>query len=120
MRNGRIVDTDGTQLWYLNDQLHRIDGPAIIRLDGTQAWYVNGRCHRTDGPAYINANGTQAWYVYGQRHRVDGPAIIGTYASRWWVRDVNITKEVTAGIEENNIVLPFDQETATLFQLTWG
>jgi len=27
--------------WYLNNQLHRTDGPAIERADGTRLWYLN-------------------------------------------------------------------------------
>jgi hypothetical protein len=32
---------DGTKLWYLNDQLHREDGPAIEYPNGTKYWYLN-------------------------------------------------------------------------------
>ncbi len=30
MKNGMIVDTDGTKRYFKNDQLHREDGPAWI------------------------------------------------------------------------------------------
>lgn len=33
----------GTKIWYLNDQLHREDGPAIECANGTKEWYPNGR-----------------------------------------------------------------------------
>jgi hypothetical protein len=29
--------------WYINDNLHREDGPAIIRQNGTKEWYLNGK-----------------------------------------------------------------------------
>ena len=29
MKNGLHIDEDGTKRWYLNDKLHRTDGPAI-------------------------------------------------------------------------------------------
>jgi hypothetical protein len=35
--------SDGTQGWWLNDKLHREDGPAYIGCYGTQYWYINGK-----------------------------------------------------------------------------
>ena len=37
-----IISDDGTKTWYLHDQLHREDGPAIVYSDGYKAWYING------------------------------------------------------------------------------
>ena len=31
--------------WYLNDKLHRENGPAVEYADGTKVWYLNGRCY---------------------------------------------------------------------------
>ena len=28
--------------WYLNDQRHREDGPAVEYADGSKDWYLNG------------------------------------------------------------------------------
>ena len=56
-----VVTDDGDQRWYLNDQLHREDGPAIIYADGSQYWYLNDQLHREDGPAVILADGAQYW-----------------------------------------------------------
>ena len=28
--------------WYLNDKLHRVDGPAVEYADGVKKWYLNG------------------------------------------------------------------------------
>jgi hypothetical protein len=36
---------DGSKEWFLNDRLHREDGPAVERADGTKAWYLNGERH---------------------------------------------------------------------------
>ena len=36
------VDGYGNRHWYLNDELHREDGPAIEDADGYKAWYLNG------------------------------------------------------------------------------
>ena len=46
-----MTDADGTKEWYLNGQLHRVDGPAIEYASGTKAWWLNGKRHRVDGPA---------------------------------------------------------------------
>ena len=32
----------GEKQWYLNDKLHRLDGPAVEYSDGTKLWWVNG------------------------------------------------------------------------------
>ncbi len=60
------VYEDGGQDWFLNGNLHREDGPAVIWATGTQEWWLNGKRHREDGPAYIGANGTQEWFLNGK------------------------------------------------------
>ena len=39
---------DGTRLWFLNDQLHREDGPAFEDADGTYIWYLNDVSYEFD------------------------------------------------------------------------
>jgi hypothetical protein len=34
-------DTFGNKSWYLNDKLHREDGPAVEWADGDKYWYLN-------------------------------------------------------------------------------
>jgi hypothetical protein len=36
------VDDDGSKEWYLNNKLHREDGPAVEYTDGTKLWYFHG------------------------------------------------------------------------------
>ena len=36
------VYEDGTKYWYLNDKLHREDGPAAECANGAKFWYLNG------------------------------------------------------------------------------
>jgi hypothetical protein len=67
MRNGLHINELGTKFYYLNDQFHRENGPAIEFLNGTRYWYFNGKFHRTDGPAVDRADGTKIWYYYGKR-----------------------------------------------------
>lgn len=47
--------------------VHRTDGPAKMWPDGTEEWYINGSLHRIDGPAMINAvTGSIRWYINGR------------------------------------------------------
>ena len=32
----------GDKFWYLNDKLHREDGPAMEWADGSKSWCLNG------------------------------------------------------------------------------
>ena len=41
MKPELFVESNGTQSWWLNDKLHREDGPAIIYANGTQKWFLN-------------------------------------------------------------------------------
>jgi hypothetical protein len=55
----------GDKYWYLNDKLHRVDGPAIEYANGSKFWYLNGKRHRVDGPAVEWADGSKSWYLDG-------------------------------------------------------
>jgi hypothetical protein len=61
----RVLE-DGAKYWYLNDELHREDGPAVEWANGTKAWYLNHRLHREDGPAIERATGRKEWWLNGQ------------------------------------------------------
>ena len=52
--------------WYLNKEIHRVDGPAIDYTDGHKEWRINGKLHRVDGPALIHADGSIYWYINGE------------------------------------------------------
>ena len=41
-KNGLITYPNGSKMWYLNDQLHREDGPAVEYSNGTKKWCLNG------------------------------------------------------------------------------
>lgn len=69
-----VIREDGTKAWYQNGKSHRVNGPAVIREDGAKFWYINGKYHRKDGPAIELINGTKKWYLNNKRHREDGPA----------------------------------------------
>jgi len=57
------IDASGDKHWYLNDKLHRTDGPAVVGAHGAKCWYLNGKRHRTDGPAVVYASGAKHWYL---------------------------------------------------------
>jgi hypothetical protein len=91
MKNGLEIDERGHKFYYLNDLLHRIDGPAIKYKDGTEEWYQNDKRHRLNGPAVTFASGYKYWYQYGQLHRLDGPAIETPNGGKvWYFHDKNI------------------------------
>ena len=82
-----IIDTAGCKEWYLNDKLHREDGPAVEWASGTKYWYLNGKRHREDGPAIEWANGNKSWYRDDKLHREDGPAVEWADGTRFWYLD---------------------------------
>ena len=76
---------DGTVKFYNTlDQLHRLDGPAVLDPNGTVQWRQFGHLHRLDGPAYVNAvTGDQHWFLQGveytqpdHAHQVEQLALI--------------------------------------------
>jgi|SRR5579859_2303390 len=68
--NQPICETDkfGTKRWYLNNQFHRENGPAVEYADGTKikCWYLHDQRHRLDGPAVEYANDSKYWYYHGE------------------------------------------------------
>ena len=87
------VDKRGTKHWYINDKLHRDDGPAIEYLNGAKYWYLNGNLHRTDGPAIHRSDGTKGWWLNGKLHRTDGPAVeyVDGYKG-WYLNDEELSE----------------------------
>ena len=85
--NGNFIDSNGSQFWYKNGELHRdVDQPAII-YNGSQGWYKNGELHRDgDQPAFVWSDGSQQWYQNGKLHRDgDQAAVIWADGNKeWW------------------------------------
>lgn len=85
---------NGNRYWYQDNQLHRLDGPAVEYTDGDRYWYQNGQRHRTDGPAVECADGTRYWYKNNLLHRTDGPAIEFASGDREWrIKGKQLTEE---------------------------
>ena len=45
------IKEDVVRYYDENDELHRIDGPAVEYTNGSKYWFVEGKYHRLDGPA---------------------------------------------------------------------
>ncbi len=83
--NGPAVEyNNGGKYWYLHGQRHRIEGPAIEGSCGTKEWYLHGKLHRIDGPACEWNNGNKYWYLHGLHHRIDGPACEWSNGTKIW------------------------------------
>lgn len=82
----KVVTLHGKIQYYNKDnQLHRINGPAVICTSGSTEWWVEGQLHREDGPAIEWPNGSMAWFFNGEKHRIGGPATIWIDRSmEWW------------------------------------
>ena len=93
-----MVHSNGDLEWFVNNKLHREDGPAVEHYDGTKYWYQNGVKHRLDGPAIEHCSGSNWWYMHGK----------------------DITPKVDAWLEEQNIKLPLDEQSLALFLLTFN
>ena len=78
------VYEDMTKWFNMEDQIHRLDGPAVEWSNGTKEWYVNGQIHRLDGPAVEWSDGHKEWFVNGQE-----------LTEKEFNRKVNPVKELT-------------------------
>ena len=83
MKNGLVKDED-KEIWYLDDEFHREDGPAVKYTNGDKFWFQYGERHRIEGPAVEFANGGKFWYKNDQLHRTDGPAVNYSYGLKEW------------------------------------
>ena len=79
-----VVDNNGTKRWYLNDELHREDGPAVEYQRGIKCWYLNGNYHRLDGPAIVNMRDSENYGL-------------------WYINGNNITDEITKWASDNYV-----------------
>ena len=65
---------------------HRIYGPAYISTTYKyEMWHLNDDMHRVGGPAYKHKN-LELWYLHGKLHRLDGPAVSGNgIPKEYWI-----------------------------------
>ena len=63
MENYNRVEKDYiVTCYYLDNKLHRIDGPAYECVNGHKEWWQNDKLHRLDGPAKEYPSGYKEWY----------------------------------------------------------
>ena len=53
--------------------LHKVGAPAVMRISGDKFWYIDDKLHRTDGPAVEYADGVaigskKSWWVEDERY----------------------------------------------------
>jgi hypothetical protein len=97
-----VVDEDGNKKYYLGNDLHREDGPALEFANGTKHWFKDDKLHRDDGPAIEFANGDRHWYKEGKKHREDGPAIEYANGTKHWYKEDKLHREDGPAVENAN------------------
>ena len=77
------IDRYGTKCYYLNEKLHREDGPSIEFANGEKHWYKNGQRHREDGPAIEYSIGYKEWFLNDKFYGYDNK-----FTNKSWVKFV--------------------------------
>lgn len=110
MKNGRYEENNAI-VWFLNNKLHREDGPAFEGSNGTQKWYINGEYHRENGPAIEFSKGSKYWYLNGKQHREDGPACLYTNGTKaWFMNDIELTEqEFNQWLDKKNLHIKLEE-----------
>jgi hypothetical protein len=94
----------GEMQWWVDDQLHRVGGPAKVSQYGDKDWYFQGKRHRVGAPAVEWKDGRREWWQNGLRHRIDGPAEEffaadgKTPLGRWWINGEKLRKVLSTRI----------------------
>ena len=94
-----IVDKFGVKRWFLNEQLHREDGPAVESAAGDKEWRLNGERHREDGPAVEWTSGHKWWYLNGKEAHPET------------LVDLQLSRGVFCYYNEETETLHFDENT---------
>jgi hypothetical protein len=93
-----IVKTETSTSYFCNEAktiYPREDGPALVNSDGSEFWYLENQLHRVGGPACTYGDGLQIWLQYGEKHNLHGPAFIDpvTGVKEYWLYGKYKTKE---------------------------
>jgi hypothetical protein len=79
------IDSFGNKFYYKKVTFfyHREDGPAVEYKNGHKQWWINGELHRINGPA-IEIPYTKwqynEWWINGQRLSPEKETVL----NRWW------------------------------------
>ena len=52
-----MAESTDRKCWYVDEKLHREDGPAVEYVNGSKSRYIDDKLHREDGPAIERSNG---------------------------------------------------------------
>jgi hypothetical protein len=63
-----VMKVGSGTFYYLGNELHRTNGPAIEYLEGMKGYYIYGKKSRLDGPAVIMSNGQEFYYYEGVKY----------------------------------------------------
>lgn len=64
-----IINYAGIEYCFIKNGLDHRDNnlPSVKYENGSEKYYYNGDLHRIDGPAKINHDGTKCYYIHGKR-----------------------------------------------------
>ena len=69
MIRNSIINKYGTKYWYdENNNLHRVNEPAIEWYDGNKEWWIHGSRHRENGPAIYWINNYKRWFLNNKEY----------------------------------------------------
>jgi hypothetical protein len=99
--------SDKCKEYYLNGELHRLDGPAIEYVNGDKEYWLNNvRIKKEDlsinkwPKCTINGLGNKEWMnEKGEYHREDGPAIEWPGGNKYWYINNKLHREDGPAIE---------------------
>lgn len=61
------VEHERKIIFYLNGSVHRVGKPAFYHfIHKSKAYFINNKLHRKDGPAVIYDNGIKYFWLHGE------------------------------------------------------
>lgn len=85
----------GDILYFFENKLHRVNGPAFFRKDELYIWLQNGIIHRDgDEPAFeTDDDSWSMWFKNGVKHRESGPAVLTRTQKQFWLNGKHLSSE---------------------------
>lgn len=102
---GKLKIQAGDVIYFLNNKLHRKNGPAFIRITELYIWVLNGVVHRdNDLPAVESFDDSlKIYFKNGLKHRLNNPAEINGKEIKYWVNGIHYDDEEKFINESRNI-----------------
>lgn len=85
----------GDVLYFYENKLHRVNGPAFFRKHELYIWLQNGLIHRDgDEPAFETEDDSiTMWFKNGVKHRDTGPAVVTRKEKQFWLNGRHLSSE---------------------------